>query len=186
MNGNNQEISSFQRGARKVKEFFFNKPLVLTCGNPQFTQKQLQELIVSHHYLFIKSLAAIKRMSHLPFGRTQRLQSSQKKLEPTIEIPFGTNAHDFSGLINDATSVEGRLSKGRVHGWQPKEISLVKKQLQSIRDAYAFSKPHDITPITNRDSAFDELRQAQEWQDQLDTKGEGRFRITRIINISSK
>lgn len=183
MKGNSQEIIGLRQAARRVKEFFSNKPLRLRCEGLEFSQNHLKELIASHHYLLIKSVAALKLMTTLSLTCSPSVP--QKKLESSSEpLPISNKQH-FSDRIDGTPYGEGGLSRGRVHGWRLKECFLVKNQLHSLRQASSHTKPHEISPLLDQDSSAEDLARTQEWQNQLGFKEERQFQITRITKILS-
>lgn len=184
MKGNSQEIIGLRQAARRVKEFFSNKPLKFQCAGPEFSQKHLRELVASHHYLLIKSMAALKMMTTFSFSRSPN--EPQKKLESSSEPLPISNDQQFSDRIDGTAYGEGGLSLGRVHGWRLKEFFLVKKQLQALRQLSSYTRPHEIFPLLEQDSSAEDLARTQEWQNQLGNKEERQFQITRITKILSR
>ena len=183
MMGNPQEIIDLRRPARHVREFFSKKPLKQQLAGQEFSNKHLKELIASHNYLLIKSMSVLRMMSSYSFGKAP--QTPKKKIESSSKSFPMKGRESMSKRIDGTLYGEGGLSRGRVHGWRFKESVLVKKQFQSLCEAHAFTKRHEIFPLLDGDPAQESLSQTQKWQDQLGYKEERQFLITRITKILS-
>lgn len=183
MRGNHQEIMGLRRAARRVREYFSNKPLRLQLAGHELSQKQLKELISSHHYLLIKSLSAVRMMTSFSFRKGAL--TPQKRLESSSEPLSHAEKGSMSKRIDGTLYGEGGLSRGRVRGWRLTEGSLVKKQFQSLHEARSLTKRHEISAFLDVDPSQEALDEAHKWQDQLSYKEERQFQITRITKILS-